>query len=522
MMTEPAVQADQTALYDLMCGVGITDAPQWAKQVKLPYQPFPWQFQTMQQMFRYERFADFSDPGTGKTFPMQFAAVTYAFYGNKVCVVMPPTLCGQFAETFADFFVGIHDHLKIHLLDEPVKKREQLIAQWDEEGWPDILLMSYDMFRKYADQRRTFTKLEKVEGRPRPKKVKIPNPNWDRLKRAGYNVLIADEAHALKNPGSQIHQRFWEYVTDTTGEYILYLATGTPSGNTPEDTFGLIRLKTPEAYHSKRAFDRQHVILDNDSKFRHVLGFKNLDLLHTNLYQNAVRVSSEVFRTVPEPQIIEVKVNLERAHKKLYDQVIKQRMLDLPEGLIDAINDSKMRQLAKQLVSVPEMYTEKAPANALRQSMDTVIEGIDLSKKKVIIFAYYKATVAALAKHYEQFNPAVINGTSADKDANRKKFLEDDSCRVIVVNWQSGGAGLNLQSAAHYILFAEVPTVPKDAYQAIARADRSGQKHQVIAYFFRVMKTISGGHVRTLLKKDLVNNEVMRDKRKLLHELMGE
>lgn len=513
---------NEATLYDLMCGVGITDAPQWAKQVQLPHQPFPWQFETMKACFKYERFADFSDPGTGKTFPMQFAAVTYAFYGNKVAIAMPPTLCGQFAETFSVFFTGIHEHLKIHVFTNPPKERERLVAEWDEDGWPDILIGSFDMVRKYADGRKTITRSVKVEGRPRPKKIKEKNPNHDRLKKAGYNVLIVDEAHALKETSSQIHQRFWEYITDTQGEYILYLATGTPSGNTPEDTYGIIRLKTPDAYPSKRAFDRQHVILDNDSKFRRVLGFKNLDLLHQNLYRNAVRVSSEVFREVPEPQIIEVKVNLEKAHKKLYDQVIKQRMLELPEGRIDAINDSKMRQLAKQLISVPELYTDKVPANALRASMDTVIEGIDLSKKKVIIFAYYKATVAALAKHYEQYNPAVINGASADKDAKRKKFLEDDSCRVIVVNWQSGGAGLNLQSVAHYILFAEIPTVPKDAWQAIARADRSGQKHQVIAYFFRVMKTISGGHVRTLLKKDLVNNEVMRDQRKLLHELMGE
>ena len=510
-------------LRDLMQGLGISDAPMWADQVALGYAPFPSQFKTMQEMFHHERFADFSDAGTGKTFPMQMAATVYAFYGNKVLVIMPPTLCDQFDETFEEFFVGLKSHLHIHLLDESPAKRDQLMEQWWKEGWPDILMMSYQMFKKYADQRREFKRKVKVEGRPRPVVERKPNPypNW--LKKAGYNVIICDEAHALKNPGSDTHEKVWEYVTDTQGQYILYLATGSPSGNTPECTYGLIRLKTPEAYHSKRHFDRNHVILSDETKFRQVLGFKNLELLHKNLYKNAVRVSSEENRDWPEPRIVEVKVKLDPAHQKLYRQVIKERMLEIPDGRIDATNDSKMRQLAKQLISVPELYMEKkSPINMLRKQMDVVIEGINPAEKKIIIFAYYKATVAALAKHYAHLNPAVVNGASSDKTAQRKKFLNDPECRVIVVNWQSGGVGLNLQSVAHYILFAEIPTVPKDAWQAIARADRTGQTCQVIAYFFRVMKTISGGHVRTLLNKDEVNNQVVKDKRTLEKYLLGE
>lgn len=510
-------------LRDLMMGIGISDAPQWAAQVELGYEPFPWQFSTMKEMFHHERFADFSDAGTGKTYPMQMAAVTYAFYGNKVVIVMPPTLCEQFDETFEDFFRGLRSHLKIHLLNDKPAKRDKLMQQWWKEGWPDILMMSYQMFKVYADQRFEFKKKVKVEGRPRPMVVREPNPypNW--LKKAGYNVLICDEAHALKNPGSDVHEKVWEYVTDTQGQYILYLATGSPSGNTPEDTYGLIRLKNPEIYHSKRHFDRCHVILSDETKFRQVLGFKNLDDLHVELYKNAVRVTSDVTRTVPEPQIVEVKVKLDPTHLKVYKQIIKERMLEIPDGRIDATNDSKMRQLAKQLISVPELYLEKkAPINMLRKQMDLVIEGINPAEKKIIIFAYYKATVAALAEHYKQLNPAVINGASSNKDAERKKFLNDPTCRVIVVNWQSGGVGLNLQSASHYILFAEIPTVPKDCWQAIARADRSGQTDRVIAYFFRVMKTISGGHVRTLLSKDEVNNQVVRDKRSLLKDLIDE
>ena len=515
-----------TTLQDLMYGVGINDPATWTSQVKMKNHPYPWQFDTMKEAIatitQHDRFGDFSDAGTGKTFPMQFVSVVFASYGNKVVCVMPPILCEQFYETFTEFFIGIEKHLTIHILNQSPKKRDKLMKEWDTGGWPDILLMSYQMFKVYADRRRVFEKKKKVEGTPRPITVRTPNPYPDLLRQKGYSLLIADEAHALKDPGSQTHKRFWEYLEDTKGQYGLYLATGSPSGNTPEDAYGLIRLKTPEAYASKRMFDSDHVILDRNSKFRQVLGFKNFDLLNKNLYKNARRVSNEVFRTVKEPQVIEVRVALEPAHKSLYDQVVQQRLLELPDGeTLNAINDNKMRQIAKQLISSPQQYTDKKIHNSLLDTMDQTLEGIDTSKSKVIIFAYYKLTVETLAKHYAALNPAVINGSS-DTSKGREKFLRDDSCKLAIINWQSGGVGLNLQESCHYLLFAETPTVPKDCWQAIARVDRNGQKNQVIAYFFRVIKTIAGKHIKTLIKKDAVNNQVVRDKRALLGELMGE
>lgn len=508
------------SLTTLLQDVGVTTGVSWMDTVQMKHQPKDWQLPTMKGYWNTERFGDFSDPGTGKTFPMQLHAVTFAALGNKAVMVMPPTLCNQFHDELLDFFIGIENHLTIHVFNEKKAKREALIAKWQVSGWPDILIMSYNAFREYADPRRVITRSVKVADRPRPMKVKNKNPYPDLLKRAGYACLYADEAHALKNPGSQIHKAFWQYVGESEGEYSLYLATGSPSGNTPEDTYGIIRLKTPQIYVSKRAFDRQHLIMDENEQFATIIGYNDLDTLHKNLFINSIRVSSEVFRTTAEPQIIEVKVKLDPAHKRLYDQVVKERYLELPEGIIDITSDNKMRQVAKQVIAVPEMYTDKKITNNLRAAVSNITDTIDLSTRKVVIFANYKVTVAGLAKQYAAYNPAVINGASSDKNAQRLKFLNDDTCRVAVINWMSGGTGLNLQSVCHYLIFVEIPTVPKDAWQAIARADRTGQTSQVITYFLRVMRTISGGHIKTLLKKDAINNQVVKDKKNLLEDLM--
>ena len=78
-------------LQDLMYGVGITDPATWTSQVKMKNHPYPWQFDTMKEAIstitQHDRFGDFSDAGTGKTFPMQFVSVVFASYGNKVVCV---------------------------------------------------------------------------------------------------------------------------------------------------------------------------------------------------------------------------------------------------------------------------------------------------------------------------------------------------------------------------------------------------------------------------------------------------
>ena len=53
---------------------------------------------------------------------------------------------------FDTFFHGIRNHLKIEHLNVNAAKKKQLIDQWDKEGWPDILVVSYDTFRLLNDK----------------------------------------------------------------------------------------------------------------------------------------------------------------------------------------------------------------------------------------------------------------------------------------------------------------------------------------------------------------------------------
>lgn len=543
-------------LSDLMLANGVINYPAWFQKIGLPNWPMPHQAVTLKTYARKMRYLDASDPGTGKTFPAQTHAVLMAALGNKVVFTMPPKLIGQFHQELLDFFVGIDQHLKVDHLDVPAAKKAKLMSQWDLDGWPDILIMSYDVYRllndnspmkkigenlwfrengepffkakgePYDPKAQPFTK----DGRPINKRGKAANPHRFRLKKAGYNVLFFDEAHALCGTESILSNSVSDMSVQLGDDVAIYLMTGTPIPTHLHDVYGILRLVNPEAYPSKASFQRQHCLTEQftinngkkEVKIQRITGYKGVEKIHSALYQNAVRVQKRDVLTLPDPVISQVRVRLSGSHLALYKKIINDRFAVLGDKILAPDNQSALRHLALQLISCPDEFDETGKIgqdNELSAAADAILDSINPANHKVIIFAYYKRTIDFLAKRYAQWDPAVVYGESSSGREQVERFKNDPSCRLAIINWKSGGAGLNLQVASH-IMFYECPTSPGDAKQAIARADRKGQQNIVNVYFMRVLSTLLDRNFKNLLKNEQENNLVIRDRKDLLHELL--
>jgi SNF2 family DNA or RNA helicase len=544
-------------LSDLMLVCGVNNYPAWFSDITLPNWPMPHQLDTLKQYARKMRYLDASEPGTGKTFPAQTHAVLMAALGNKAMFAMPPKLILQFYQELKDFFQGIEAHLHIAHLDVPAPKKVKLFAEWDATGWPDILLTSYDVYRilndpsptkqigpnlwfredgspywkekgvPYDNAAQPYTK----DGRLINRRGRAPNPHRFRLKKNGYNVLFFDEAHALCGVESILSTSVNDMSTQLGEDVAIYLMTGTPVPTHLHDVYGLIRLINPEAYGSKVSFQRRHCKTEEfsiklpDNKVKRVsqiTGYFNTDEVYKALYANARRVQKRDVIEMADPLISQVRVALSPAHRKLYRQVVNDRFAVLGDAVLMPDNQSALRHLALQLISCPEKFDPSGTVtldNELAATTDTLLDSINPANHKVIIFAYYQRTIEFLAERYAAWNPAVIYGAGTGTHEQVQRFKHDPDCRVAVINWVAGGAGLNLQ-VAHHIIFYECPTSPKDAKQAIARSDRKGQVNIVNVYFLRVMSTLLDRNFKNLLKNEEENNQVVRDKKDLLYELL--
>lgn len=508
----------------------------------------------------------FTTGNCGKTYPAQTHAILMAAMGNRVCFAMPPKLIPQAIQEMKDYFSGVENHLYIdHLACSPDQKRKKE-EEWEASGWPDILLLSYDVYRTYNDKdpmknigtnlwraRRplpdgsyeyvTYFKEDGTpvsaraqpftgDGRPINRKGKAKNPKQMLLKERGYNVLFMDEAHALCGMDSILSKSVAEMSHRLGDEVAIYLMTGTPVPTHLHDVYGLIRLINPDAYLNKASFIRQHCVmrefhipLPNGKlkKLSSIESYVDTERIYDALWTRSFRVQKRDVIQMPDPIITEVPVKLSGVHAKLYKDVINNQFAVLGDAVLAPDNQSQLRHMALQLVSCPQKFApgQDLGVNQLAAATDDLLNTIDPSpQRKVIIFAYYRATIDELALRYAKYKAAVVYGGTKASQEEISRFQDDPETSVLVIQWVSGGAGLNLQVAS-YIIFYEIPTSPKDAKQGIARADRKGQMNIVNVYFMRVYKTLFDRNFKALLKNEESNNQVIKDRKDLLHELLG-
>lgn len=551
-------------LNDLMIVCGVNNHPAWFSSIELEYWPMEHQMRMVQTYPRHMRYLDAGDPGVGKTFPAQIHAILMAALGNKVVFTMPPKPMMQFMREFDTFFHGIRNHLKIEHLNVNAAKKKQLIDQWDKEGWPDILVVSYDTFRLLNDKnskKKIGNNLWKVralgregqkdefatpyftedgnpyspgaqpytkDGRKIDKKGYARNPLQMKLYEVGYHVMFFDEAHALCGMNSILSTSVAEMSQRLKDEVAIYLMTGTPIPTHLHDVYGIIRLINPEAYGGKASFLRQHCITQQfriplpngrEKVIESIVSYQNTDKIYEALWSRASRVQKRDVVDIPDPIISEYPLRLDGAHEKLYKAIVKERFALLGDKVLAPQSQSELRHLALQVISCPEQYGFTG-TNELGEATQALIESIAPNgERKVIIFCYYRKAIEELQRRYAAYNPAVVYGATPNAQEEIDRFMHDPNTSMLFINWVSGGAALNLQVASH-IIFYECPTSPKDAKQAIARADRKGQTKIVNVYFMRVLNTLCDKNFRNLLKNEESNNQAIKDRHDLLHELM--
>jgi SNF2 family DNA or RNA helicase len=496
--------------------------------------PFKHQITGLNQTLANTRFGLLDEPGCGKTLPAQAYALYCMGYGNKVVALMPPVLLKQFMDALDDTFLGWQDHFTAHILDQGPKERLALFQQWDETGWPDLILMTYQMFINYPSELKEVKQevppvLGAVQGKARPTKVRTGPETYRVLREKGYNLIISDEAQALKNPSSTMHKA----VAYLAGEMPtrkseskagLLLLTGTPLHNTPGDAYGIIKLLRPYQYGTKKSFERLHCVYMGSGREAVLIGYQNMDTLTVNLYASARRVlKNDVFKNMKTPIIREVPVTLSPKHKALYDKLVRERFLEVDGEIISAVQQQSLRQKCLQIVTTPQHFgLTDIKENNIITMVDTLLENIGLKDEKVILFAHYKRTTKFLSEYYEQYNPAVLySDTKGSVSAQADKFKHDDTCRMLIAQPLSGGVGLNFQEVCAYVIFVEPLSVPGTFKQSSERVHRPGQKKQVMFYIIKALGTVAPTLTASMLEKEGYAKIITRDRVSMLDELMG-
>lgn len=447
--------------------------------------PHPLQIETIDELAVKPDSAKLLDMGTGKTFCATASGLFHKIsFGNQNIVIMPPILLTQWANWLAE----ITPALSVTVYRGTPKEREKLSLD------SDFILVGIQIFKKDYDR---FT--DHFHGRP-------------------YSVFV-DEATIVGNITSDNHQKVFEF---SIGHY-RSLLTGTPM-NAVMDAYGLLKFYAPGTYRNLKAFTNLHVA--EWDFYKKPCKFQNLDLLAENMKINSKRILFEdMFPATEEPLYIPMNYDLEPAHYKLYKKLADEELLKLPDGgKVDATSANKLLHALGQII-VNWGHFSGDPANTSTAVAMIEQKLSELGEGKLVVFARYRLTVAHLKEKLAAYGAVDINGEVSEKqkDKNLLAFMGDPKCRVIIIQFVSGGKGLDgLQHVCHHCFFAEPCEQPRDFHQCVARLKRLGQKFRVVVMMGIANRTTQVRGFKNLLTNDTLVNQVIRNAIELKNAIFGQ
>jgi superfamily II DNA or RNA helicase len=338
----------------------------------------------------------------------------------------------------------------------------------------------------------------------------------DKLVNDGYDMLILDEAHKLRNlywvdVPPQVAVRFRKALEDRMFKYVLML-TATPIQNRLWDLYSLVDLLTvarghanpfgstglfAQKYIADNRNDARRLKKENQEEFRSVVyGYMSrIRRIDANLkFPERMVLLHNVDPTQEEIDLIEVATKWIEHMNRLVQIGILQSLVSSPEALI-----SRLEHMVDNETIEPELLNEvKALASRIvitskLEGLGVLIDDLRLERPKnwrVVIFTRWLETQTSIQCFLEKrgIKYGLINGgTTSGNQEMIAKFSKEHPEINVIISTEAGSEGVNLQ-VANVLVNYDLPWNPMIVEQRIGRVQRLGSNHEKVCIFNIVMR----------------------------------
>lgn len=302
----------------------------------------------------------------------------------------------------------------------------------------------------------------------------------------GYDAVVMDEAHFLKNINAQRTKKVLGKGSFLRNAKRRWALTGTPVLNRPVELYPLAYTLAPqciEPYLSYKAFTERYCAARFDPIMRE---------LNVKGASHVAELASRI-----EPFMLRRKLeDVESQLPSVVETVVDVAGLTLA-GLDSLPMSSARRELALAKIPFSLSY--------IRDTVEQV--------GKVVVFAHHRDVIQGLQSGLSDLGAVVCYG---GMDPNQKQrsidsFVNSPSTQVFIAQTVAGGTGIDgLQGVCNYAIFIELDWSPGIMDQAVARLRRIGQQNTVFVHYLSAPGTMDEDMEQLLRhKRDVISRLIL-------------
>ena len=428
-------------------------------------------------------------------------------------------------EEFLGYAIGKSNKKKDELLEEAY-----LQGKWQNNRF---VIVNYDILDEFYEIPKSWAKkvvADAHEGSPLLKYI--------------YNkksLIVIDEAHKLSNSTSKRYKIIKDLIKRGNPEDI-FLATGTPVTNNPQNLFCLLALiKHPLSndwnYYMERYCGAFKIPAKGEKEKWTNLFLKRVrkatwydlssdekDKLKTFIRDNAKMITvakdptnlDELKEMISDVYMRRIKEDMEGMVKKtiheMYYDLTPLQLMEY-ETLWDEYETAQKENNPEKIINkdlLEGAIYRRYLSNAMVPYTEKLVDEIIAKGEKIVVFCCFDEELYALKEYYGD-KCVIYNGkmNAKQKDAAVEKFMNDDTTMVFIGNLIAAGVGITLTRASNLIC-NDLSYVPGDNQQGIDRICRIGQTKDCDIYIQIFRKTQYENIWNIVMRKTLVIDQIIK------------
>ena len=335
----------------------------------------------------------------------------------------------------------------------------------------------------------------------------ISRRDIDRLKDIRFDVIIFDEAQAVKN----IYADTTGAVRQLTANFKLVM-TGTPLENHIGEYYSILDLILPGLLGEYETF----MPLTKQSSS------PALDMIIQRTRPFVLRrTKDKILKELPPKTETDIYLDLTEKQKALYKKTVEQVKMTIDKAYVSKTEaQAKIIALTailklRQLCVTPQLLSPdiKEPSPKIEFLVNKLKELKDEGHSS-LVFSQFTSFLDILEEYLKKERFGFLRLDGSTPVGKRKKIIEsfqsDDGASVFLLSLKAGGQGLNLTKAS-YVFHLDPWWNPAVENQASDRAHRIGQKNKVTIVRILTRHTIEEKMMELKKKKLALYKAVMED-----------